>query len=212
MSSDKYFYKLALLISDWENSEINNLFNEISPSIVSKASSINEDQIEEWSGLTDLDGKPFNRNRKIEIEDVSSNPEKESMFPLDTMDGDKISEKGFRRWVRREMKDYINALIENYEWKYGVGEDNSIYDYVSRKGWVDFVNKFNPLRFIVVDLGNNVKKLSNEFEKQTGRSLKKEYMNSVKRLVNKKKKNSMTDFEQSTRMSSIKRRLENLIK
>jgi len=217
MANDKYFYKLGMMISEWDQDTRIQFMNNLFPNIVHTADVLapsEEDQFEEWNGLTDLDGKPFKRNRNLSIEDVSRNPaEKEdsSFFPLDTVDGDKISEKGFRRWVRREMKDYINALIENYEWKHGV-EGKSLYDYVSRKGWVDFVNKFNPLRFLTVDLGQNVKKLSNEFEKQTGRSLKREYINVTKRLVNKKHKDSqpISVADQYQRLAFVKNRVDSL--
>lgn len=211
MSDNKYFYKLALLMSEWPSSEKQQFLNNISPCIVKTADSLTaseEDQFEEWTGLTDLEGQPF-RKRRVDVSNVSQ-MEPEGMFPMDTLDGDKVSEKGFRRWVRREMKDYINALIENYEWKHGIDGDG-LMDYVSRKGWVDFVNKFNPLK-LLVNTNKSVKDLSNEFENQTGRTLKREYMNAAKRLVNKKKKSGqpVSVADRYARVAFIQRRMDSL--
>ena len=192
MSDRKYFYKLAFLLSEFGELEKKSILNCVFTKFTKTAQldPLEEDYLEEWNGITDLNGNPFKKKNRMNSTQVSKIPETgyDNTFPLSTLDGESINEKNFRRWVKREMKEYINAMIENYEWKHGIDDPEQITSYVSQKGWVDFVNKFNPLKFMLVNTGN-LKNLSKEYEKRTGKSLKKEYMQLSRRLLNKRKKN-----------------------
>lgn len=172
----KYFYKLAILIDSWNPDLVESMVKQagMSPKEM--------DQFEEWNGVTDIHGNPF-KYRSVSTMDSIPDDDDESMFPIDTFEGEKVTEKNFKSWLKREMKDYVQAMIENYEWRHGADNPEEIINYVSRKGWIDFVNKFNPLKFVKKKNTSSVKSLSKEFEKQTGRSLKKDYVNTVKRLV-----------------------------
>lgn len=194
MSDRKYFYKLAFLLSEFGELEKKSILNCVFTNFTKTAQldPLEEDYLEEWNGITDLNGNPFERKKKNRFNStqISRDPNAnyDNTFPLSTLDGESITEKNFRRWVKKEMKEYINAMIENYEWKHGIDDPDQIASYVSQKGWVDFVNKFNPLKFMLVNTGN-LKNLSKEYEKRTGKSLKKEYMQLSKRLLNKRRNN-----------------------
>lgn len=183
---DIYFYKLAILFDKWNEKTLNKIIK------TSQRMSPKElDQFEEWGGVMDVHGNPFKNN--LDYEQISSE-EKPShqdngIFPINTFDGERITEKNFKQWIKREMKDYISAIVENYEWCHDNSDEDDIFNYVGRKGWVDFVNKFNPLKFVKTDSNKpkSIKDLYKEFEKQNGRSLKKDYLNTVKRVVRKKR-------------------------
>lgn len=174
--SNKYFYKTAILMSS----------SEVNPFI--------EEQIEEYNGLTDLEGKPFRQDKKKEIsntQEVSNLQDDVSLFPINTIDGDTITEQNYSRWLKREIKDYVDALVENYEWKHGVSRDNKehLVNYVLGKGWSEFVNKLNPIKQFLSNGKGNYKKYISKYQDISGKTLKREYRNIANRLINKRIKN-----------------------
>lgn len=167
--SNKYFYKIAILMNSAE----------VNPFL--------EEQIEEYNGLTDLDGNPF-RSKEINQKDISNLKENVSLFPVNTVDGEIITEQSYSKWMRREIKDYINALVENYEWKHGVSHDtkDDLSNYVLGKGWNEFVNKLNPIRHFIAGEEGSYRNYVRKYQDLSGKTLKREYKNIAKRLINKR--------------------------
>lgn len=109
-------------------------------------------------------------------------PEDSGLFPVETIDGEKLTKNKFQNWVRSDIREYIDSVVEDLRSK-GDHSSEQIYNYVISKGWRRFINGNNPIKlFLSYDDENKYMEYTREFEKQTGKNMKDIYMGYAKKI------------------------------
>lgn len=137
------------------------------------------------------------RNDLSQVNLVSFTNKKKKYFPVTNINGEKIVRKKFVKWVKAEIRGYIYALIGEYKSKYNNVDVDKLSRYVLDKGWIDFVNRFNPIKFFInYDSGQagDPNFYNREFERYAKRSIKDYYRFAAQYMIRKFRPNWRSRF------------------